>query len=258
VSVLTVTYIGGPTALLEVGGLRLLTDPTFDPAGSAYPTPAYTLRKTQTPALGPEMLQRIDAVLLSHDHHADNLDDLGRASLPHSRVVYTTMAGAARLGGNAIGLEVWQRVELADGVQLTATPARHGPAQGDRGPVIGFVLTAAPPVPVVYVSGDTVWYDEVADVGRRFRPTIALLNLGAARVAAAGPSALTFTAAEAVELARAWPEATIVPLHFEGWEHFTEGRHEVDEAFQQAGLQHRLQWLRSGVRTPLSAAPRNG
>ena len=32
---LHVTYIGGPTALLELGGLRLLTDPTFDPAGSS-------------------------------------------------------------------------------------------------------------------------------------------------------------------------------------------------------------------------------
>ena len=31
---LQLTYIGGPTALLELGGLRLLTDPTFDPAGS--------------------------------------------------------------------------------------------------------------------------------------------------------------------------------------------------------------------------------
>lgn len=201
-----------------------------------------------------ETLQRIDAVLLSHDHHFDNLDTTGRASLAQVGVVYTTMAGAARLGGNAIGLEAWQRVELAGGVHLTATPARHGPAQGDRGPVIGFVLTAAPPVPVVYVSGDTVWYDGVMDVGRRFHPRIALLNLGAARVAAAGPSPLTFTAEEAVELARAWPETTVVPLHFEGWEHFTEGRQEVDDAFRQAGLRHRLQWLRPGVRTPVPLA----
>jgi len=44
---LTVTYIGGPTALIELGGLRLLIDPTFDPAGSEYRTAAYVLRKTQ-------------------------------------------------------------------------------------------------------------------------------------------------------------------------------------------------------------------
>jgi len=51
-----------------------------------------------------------------------------------------------------------------------------------------------------------------------------------------------------VELARAWPETTIVPLHFEGWQHFTEGRQEVDLAFQQVGLRNRLLWLRPGVR----------
>jgi L-ascorbate metabolism protein UlaG (beta-lactamase superfamily) len=248
---LTVTYVGGPTALLEFGALRLLTDPTLDSAGSAYPTAAYTLRKNQGPALGVEALQPLDAILLSHDHHFDNLDAAGRALLPHAGVVYTTTAAAARLGGNATGLDPWQRVELAGGVHLSATPARHGPAQADRGPVIGFVLIGAPPLPVVYVSGDTVWYDGIVDVGHRFHPRIALLNLGAAHVAAAGPWPLTFTAKEAVELARAWPETTIVPLHFEGWEHFTEGRHEVDAAFQQAGLRDRLQWLRPGVRTPL-------
>ena len=31
-----VTHIGGPTVLLEIGGWRLLTDPTFDAAGGDY------------------------------------------------------------------------------------------------------------------------------------------------------------------------------------------------------------------------------
>jgi hypothetical protein len=51
---LRVTYVGGPTALLELGGLRLLTDPTFDPAGTEYRTPSYVLRKTGSPALSSE------------------------------------------------------------------------------------------------------------------------------------------------------------------------------------------------------------
>src|SRR6266550_1385732 len=47
---LRITYIGGPTALLEFAGARFLTDPTFDPGGTAYPTPHYTLHKTAGPA----------------------------------------------------------------------------------------------------------------------------------------------------------------------------------------------------------------
>ena len=106
------TYIGGPTALLEVSGLRLLTDPTFDSANQEYPTGVYTLRKTAAPALSPESLGRIDAVLLSHDHHFDNLDHAGRALLDSVEMVLTTPAGAERLGDHALGLANWQSVDL--------------------------------------------------------------------------------------------------------------------------------------------------
>jgi len=246
------TYIGGPTLLLELAGIRFLTDPTFDPAGSAYPTPAYTLEKTQSPALTLDAIGRVDVILLSHDHHFDNLDRLGRTALERAGRVYTTAAGAERLGGAAIGLRLWEEVVLNGGVRLIATPARHGPPESDRGPVVGFMIRLQHDRGGIYISGDTVWYDGVREVGRRFQPRLAVLNLGAARVAAAGPAHLTFIAAEAVELARAWPGTTIVPLHFEGWKHFTEGRREVMAAFEDAGLTPRLQWLAPGITSNLS------
>lgn len=252
-----VTYIGGPTALVEFGGLRLLTDPTFDPAGTDYPTAAYTLHKTQSPALTLADLLPIDAVLLSHDHHFDNLDRAGKEALASCGAILTTAAAAARLGGGAVALEPWERLDLAipgrGELQITATPARHGPPGGDRGPVIGFALTRPGEArECFYLSGDTVWYDGVEEVGRRFDVVAAVLNLGAAKVAVAGPLPLTFTAAEAVELARAWPRAAIVPLHFEGWRHFSEGAAEVRTAFAAAGLSERLRWPTPGA--PLDLA----
>ena len=251
---LRLTYIGGPTLLLELGGLRLLTDPTFDEAGAEFRADAYVLRKTRGPALVPASLGRIDAVLLSHDHHFDNLDAAGRAFLGSAGRVLTTEAGAERLGAGARGLAPWQTVELPapDGrtVRVTATPARHGPAHADRGPVVGFVLALTDAVAhAVYLSGDTVWYDGVAEVSRRFSIRTAVLFMGAARVAAVGPWHLTFTAAEGVEAARAFAEATIVPVHFEDWEHFSESRPEIDRAFATAELGHRLRWLPRGVVT---------
>lgn len=255
---LCLSYVGGPTALIEFAGARLLTDPTFDPAGTDYPTGAYTLHKHQSPAFAADALGRIDAVLLSHDHHFDNLDRAGRDLLAGMPAIYTTEAGATRLGGRAVGLSPWQRAELAapDGtVALTATPARHGPPGGDRGPVVGFILQSAEGAgPAVYVSGDTVWYEGVEEVIRRFEPVVALLNLGSAKVAAAGPAPLTFTAAGAVAFARACPQAAIVPLHFEGWAHFSEGRREVESAFAEAGLADRLRWLELGRSTELTLA----
>lgn len=243
---LAITFINGPTALLELGGLALLTDPTFDPAGTDYPTPVYTLHKTTAPALARDALPPLGAVLLSHDHHLDNLDHAGRALLASARVVYTTVAGAERLGGNAVGLGPGQVVQLG-GIRVTATPGRHGPPGGDRGPVIGFVLQH-PESPTVYVSGDTVWYDEIEAINRQIPIGIACLNMGAARVQVAGPHPLTFTAEEGVALARAWPATTIVPLHFDGWEHFSEGRKEIEQCFEASGLAHRLAWCPPGVR----------
>jgi L-ascorbate metabolism protein UlaG (beta-lactamase superfamily) len=91
VTALKMTYIGRPTALIEIAGLRLLTDPTFDPAGSEYKPGAYTLRKTQGPALTVESLGNIDIVLLSHDHHFDNLDNAGRSLLVRAGRVLTAL-----------------------------------------------------------------------------------------------------------------------------------------------------------------------
>ena len=70
-----ITHIGGPTVLIEVGGWRLLTDPTFDPPGRTYTFGWGTgSRKLVGPAIAAADLAPIDAVLLSHDHHGDNLD----------------------------------------------------------------------------------------------------------------------------------------------------------------------------------------
>jgi len=214
------TYIGGPTALIEIGGLRLLTDPTFDAAGSVYETAVYTLRKTMGPAIPIDGIGPIDAVLLSHDHHFDNLDHAGHVALTRATRVFAPAAAVERLGGATTGLAPWQSAELEgpDGrLRVMGTPARHGPPGGDRGPVTGFLITdaglpRAADVPPIYVSGDTVWYEGVEEVARRADVRVAFLNMGAARVAEVGPAHLTFTAEEGVEVARAMPRAMIVPL----------------------------------------------
>ncbi len=247
-----ITHIGGPTALLEFGGVRLLTDPTFDPAGSEFRSGSYVLRKTRGPALAADALGHLDAVLLSHDHHFDNLDESGRRLLSRAGRVLTTEAGAERLGPPAEGLVPWRSVEISAPhgrtLRVTATPARHGPAHADRGPVIGFILAFDDESEKgVYVSGDTVWHEALGEIGRRFAIRAAILFMGAARVAAVGPFHLTFTAAEGVEAARALGDAAIIPVHFEGWEHFSESRSEIEAAFAAAGLAGRLRWLEAGI-----------
>ena len=252
-SSLTITLIGGPTALIEFGGFRLLTDPTFDGPGE-YRLPHVTLKKTSRPAVTADQVGVVDAVLLSHDQHADNLDNAGRAYLQGAARVLTTVAGANRLGGRAEGLAPWDEVVLArpDGsrMKVTATPARHGPAgiEPFSGDVIGFVLGVADHPPV-YVTGDTVWYDGVADVACRFPARAVLLFAGAAQTR--GPFNLTMNTNDAIETAHAFPGATIIPVHFAGWAHFSQGRAELEASFQALGLGARLRWLDAGVATAI-------
>jgi Beta-lactamase superfamily domain len=181
--------------------------------------------------------------------------------LTRAGMVLTTPAGAERLGDHAVGLVPWQTLDLPaqDGriLRVTGTPARHGPPGGDRGPVTGFVLApAGSPNSAVYISGDTVWYDRVAEVRRRCSVQIAILFMGATRIREVGPAHLTFTADEAVEAACAFAAATIVPLHYEGWEHLSESRPHIEAAFRLAGLEGQLQWSVCAGPRPAVGLPR--
>ncbi|MEK0081790.1 MBL fold metallo-hydrolase [Geminicoccaceae bacterium SYSU G07066] len=256
---MTITLIGGPTALIEAGGFRFLTDPTFDPPGD-YTLPHVTLRKTQGPALSADAIGPIDAVLLSHDQHADNLDRAGRAFLPKAAHVLTTVTGAGRLGGDAEGLAPWTTRRLArpDGgtVTITATPARHGPAGIEplAGEVIGFVLgfgdgSTRP----IYLTGDTVWFEGVAEVARRFRPGVVVPFAGAAQTR--GPFHLTMDTNDTLETAAAFADAIIVPVHTAGWAHFTQDAGDLAKAFAVLGFGPRLRLLEPGVPTVIEPPP---
>lgn len=250
---ITLTLIGGPTLLIEMGGLRLLTDPTFDPSGSTYQLGPVTLKKLTDPAQTIESLGHVDAVLLSHEQHSDNLDQAGRALLSTINKVFSTVESAAKLGSNTVGLQPWSVAELvAPGGKklfITATPARHGPQGAEQfsGEVTGFVLTWENEArSALYVSGDTVWYEGVAEVAARFDVGVAVLNLGAARIDLIGPVDLTMNALGAVETVQAFNKATVVPAHYEGWAHFSESQADVARVFTEIGLTNRLQWLQPG------------
>ena len=142
-----VTYFDTAMALIEVGSVRLLTDPVLDPAGTTFEYGPIRLEKTSGSAITRDQLGRIDAVLLSHDQHGDNLDNAGRALLAEVPLVLTTTLAAGRLEGVAAhGLAPWSQFpvkgESGDTARITAMPAQHGPdgTEGATGPVIGFLI----------------------------------------------------------------------------------------------------------------------
>lgn len=228
------TLVGGPTAVFEHASLRWMTDPAFSPPGDYE-----HLTKLTGPAVAPDAVGDIDVVLLSHEHHADNLDPAGREFLPRAGRVLTTAAGAARLDGNAIGLEPWASVEVeapggGPAVTVTAVPAQHGPDGTDHitGPVIGFVLSA-PDAGTLYVSGDNASLDVVRQISERAGPIdVAVLFAGAVQIAQRFDGAyLTLSSDRAAEAAKILGARLVIPVHFEGWKHFTQGADALRAAF---------------------------
>jgi L-ascorbate metabolism protein UlaG (beta-lactamase superfamily) len=257
------THVGGPTVLIEVGGWRLLTDPTFDPAGGRYRFGWGTgSRKLTGPAIEPHDVGDVHAVLLSHDHHDDNLDPAGRELLSTAGDVLTTVAGAKRLGGVAQGLAPWgtATLEAPDrrSIVVTATPCRHGPPLSRPlvGDVVGFALTwAGQRHGALWITGDTVLYEGVRAVPERLDIGVALVHGGGVRFPVTGPLRYTMTARDAVELCGLLRPHTAIPVRYEGWKHFREGREAIERELARApeDVRRSIRWLPIGTGVDVGA-----
>ncbi|KAF9882669.1 hypothetical protein FE257_005663 [Aspergillus nanangensis] len=209
------THIGTTTAILNIDGVNLLTDPVFSPAGTEYNFGPIFLKNKDTPALQLKDLPPIDAVLLSHEDHPDNLDEPGRRLLDGRRVL-TTMDGAKNLAPRpgVQGLQPW----------------------GNRGECTGFILTTETFGVVcdgrpnaIYFSGDTVYMDGLAPrITQRWNVVVAILNFGNAQVdLPTGPLQVTMDGKQGARLFRELQAEILIPMHYESCVHFKQGVQEL-------------------------------
>lgn len=261
----TITHVGGPTRLIEVAGWRILTDPTFDAAGRRYFFGwGTTSRKLADPGLSLDDVGPVDAVLVSHHHHGDNLDDAGRAMLADVPTVVTTRKGAKALGAGDlrfVGLSAWDTTTLeAPGkptITITATPCRHGPVGSEpiTGPVIGFSLRwESQEHGELWVTGDTVLYPALREVPQRLDVGTLVIHLGSVRFRyLSGWLRYTMDAAEGAELIDLVDPHTVIPVHYEGWSHFQQGRDAAEGRLAQAQHAETIHWLDPGETTSVEA-----
>ena len=271
---LTITHITTATAILNIDGVNFLTDPFFGSIeGTEYdttaaweqvdleqfgldsiPPPPHLVNK-QGPSFQLHDLPPIDAVLLSHEDHLDNLDPEGRKLLD-GRKVFTTMDGASNLRPRpgVVGLRPWQTVTSTIGgkeFRSTGTPCKHFPI----GEVSGFILEtdsfgvdASGKPNAIYFSGDTVYIDELREIGKKWHITAALLNLGNATIhLPSGPIQITMDGKQAVRLTRDIDADAMIPIHFESWAHFTEHRADLEKVFTEEEFMDKVVWTVPGV-----------
>ncbi len=255
------THVGGPTLLIELDGWRLLTDPTFDAPGAHYDFGWGTSSdKLVGPALAVADLPPIDAVLLTHDQHADNLDTTGRRLLSSVDTVVTTTQGARRLGGGVRGLAAGRTIRLSapdkPELEIVATPARHGPplSRPIVGDVVGFALRRPGDASfAVWITGDTVLSRELRRTAAAMPVDVLVVHVGGVRFPVTGPLRYTMTGRRAVELIELVRPRAAVPVHYEGWSHFRDDRSALQRALATAPaeVRQRTRWLELGAPTHL-------
>ena len=184
---LRVTWLGHSTLLLELDGLRVLTDPVFGLRASPF-TFMGPRRFHAVPATL-EQLPRLDAVLLSHDHY-DHLCEATVRALARLDVPFVTSLGVgAHLEALGVAhariteLDWWEHAEVPDGrLRFTAAPAQHFSGRGvaDRNATLWSSWALRTERASVFFSGDTGLTAEFAEVGRRLGPfDLALFEVGA-------------------------------------------------------------------------------
>ncbi len=182
---LGVTFIGHSSFLVQIAGRKLLIDPVFAERLIA-------LRRLRRPGVRIKDLPAIDMVLLSHAH----MDHLNRPSLRRIVAHNTKVAGRAPIAvvpwgvedlvsdlgfTRVVTLEWWQTKSIG-GLEVTMTPCKHWGARFFKDTHRGFggyLIRGGGHS--LYHSGDTAYFDGFAKIGKRLKPEIALLPIGAYR-----------------------------------------------------------------------------
>jgi L-ascorbate metabolism protein UlaG (beta-lactamase superfamily) len=197
-SVFAVTWIGHATALVQVAGVNILTDPVF--SNRASPVQWAGPGRWQPPGVALRDLPHIDIVLISHNHY-DHLDEASVRALAAQKggpPLFVVPLGIERWLADvgidgARALDWWDRTE-SHGLTIHLTPAQHWSRRSftDTMQTLwgGFVVETAVETPGgkgaaasrrVFYAGDTGWSAQhFADIGARFAPIdLALIPIGA-------------------------------------------------------------------------------
>jgi L-ascorbate metabolism protein UlaG (beta-lactamase superfamily) len=184
---LRVTWLGHSTLLLEVDGVRILTDPVW---GERASPSAFAGPKRFHPApVSLSELPPLDAVLVSHDHY-DHLDFPTIRELARRQVPFITALGVgAHLEAWGVSperiteLDWWEETRLADkGLSFTATPAQHfsGRGMGDRNRTLWASWVLKTDRHRLFFSGDTGLTADFNDIRERQGPfDLVMLEVGA-------------------------------------------------------------------------------
>jgi L-ascorbate metabolism protein UlaG (beta-lactamase superfamily) len=181
---LRVTWLGHSSNLVELDGVRVLTDPAWSERSS--PLSMIGPKRWFVPPIALADLPKIDAVLISHDHydHLDHRTIMAMKNWPTTFVVPLGIGADLEYWGvpaaHMVELDWWQHTRVGP-IDITCTPARHASGRTafdkDQKLWAGYALIG--PKHRVFFSGDTGLFPALREVGKRFGPfDVTLIETG--------------------------------------------------------------------------------
>ncbi|MFC4551512.1 MBL fold metallo-hydrolase, partial [Halorussus sp. GCM10023401] len=227
----SIFFVGNATVILRYAGFTVLTDPNFLHAGDhAHLGYGITTERLTDPAIDVEDLPPVDFVVLSH-YHGDHFDHVVEEKLDRDLPVVTTRHAAEKLAEKGFRrtypLETWDEIRIRKGdaeLAVTATPGTHAPGVLSKAlpPVMGSVLEFrrgdARPLVRLYVTGDTLLFEELAEIPNRYPDIdVALVHLGGTKLFGV---LLTMDAEQGVEAVKLFDADTSIPIHYDDYDVF--------------------------------------
>ena len=256
---LRATWLGHSTVLIEIDGLRVLTDPVWGPRAS--PSSLAGPKRFQPVPVALRAMPPIDLVIVSHDHY-DHLDYPTIRELAKRDVPFVTSLGVgAHL--EAWGVRPERIVELdwweshpVPGTELTVTaaPSQHFSGRGlhDRNATLWSSIVIRSPRHTVFFSGDTGLTTEYRNIRERLGPfDLVMLEVGAFHPAWGDIHLGPQNALEALTLLGGGP---FLPIH---WGTFALAMHAWDqpaETLLELGLKTGAQLVMPRLGEPVEPA----
>lgn len=254
----SLTFVGTATVIVRYAGMTILTDPNFLHKGEhVHLGYGLTSRRLTDPAIPFEQLPPIDLIVLSHVHE-DHFDKLVQEKLSRDVPIVTAGSGGAKLrkmGFKTVyDLKRWETLQVNKGIatlRVTATPARHGPAgvaallPETMGSILDFGSGQPGGNYRMYISGDTLVYNDIRDIPRRFPDIdLALLHLGGTRIL--GVVKVTMDGEDGVRMLEIVAPKHAIPIHYNDYTVFKSPLEDFAKAARAKGWEGRITYLTHG------------
>ncbi|WP_245549222.1 MBL fold metallo-hydrolase [Noviherbaspirillum massiliense] len=254
----TVTFIGTATVIIRYAGFTILTDPNFLHMGDhVHLGYGLTAKRLTNPAIDLDQLPPIDLIVLSH-MHGDHFDQLVQEKLDRNIPIVTTPQAAGQLADMGFKarypLATWETLQVRKGdasLKITAMPGRHGPPVAYRllpqvmGSMLEFSARGNQTDYRMYISGDTLVYDDIHDIPKRYPDIdLALLHLGGTRIL--GVMKVTMDDKDGVKMLQIIAPHHAIPIHFNDYDVFKSPLSDFEKEVRRAELQSRITYLKHG------------